>query len=358
MTKTTFNKKTGALSALSAALILAVIIPSIPFASANDTTCIGTLVAGTYDTVIVPAAGVCFVASGVTVNGDVNVESNASLTSFISATVNGNINVASGAATVLDFTFGGGVGVQGEGNGIAFLPDNILFNANDEELQTLDQVDGAATFVADLDFSSPADNFPLVNAMDFDPRTGAFFASVDTGVDTFDSLGPNYLATVDTVTGDVDIIGQTVDGLDAIAFAPAAEEPFSVFEIERAHVRLGEGDRYRFEVRGRFELGTTSDGLDVLDDVLNEEVTVTFDGIPLSIPGSDFFRDVDDESFRFKDGFIVHVRIRDDGTFRVNARGLEGGSIDLPGQVPFSLQIGDDLGNTDIPFDVEGLFRQ
>ncbi len=31
-----FNKKTGALSALSAVLLLAVIMPSIPFASAED----------------------------------------------------------------------------------------------------------------------------------------------------------------------------------------------------------------------------------------------------------------------------------------------------------------------------------
>ena len=41
-----FNKKTGALSALSATLLLAVIMPSMSSVYADDTTCTGALLAG------------------------------------------------------------------------------------------------------------------------------------------------------------------------------------------------------------------------------------------------------------------------------------------------------------------------
>jgi len=65
-----FNKKTGALSALSATLLLAVIIPSMPFAYAGDEICDANLT-GTIDgNVIVPAGETCIIFNA-TVNGNV-----------------------------------------------------------------------------------------------------------------------------------------------------------------------------------------------------------------------------------------------------------------------------------------------
>lgn len=112
----------------------------------------------------------------------------------------------------------------------------------------------------------------------------------------------------------------------------------------------------RFWVRGGFQLGATSNGI----DVLNEDVTVIFDKFTETIPAGSFFRDDDDEGFQFNgaSGGITQINIRDDGRFRVRARGLDLSGIDLNNPAPFSLQIANDLGETEIPFDNKGRFRQ
>ena len=102
--------KTIMLSAIGISAILVVLLPFMPQASADDTSCIGILAAGTYENVIVPAGFSCFFSSGVTVNGNVDVENGAVFNAFGSVTVNGNINVASGASIhVHSLTLGGNV---------------------------------------------------------------------------------------------------------------------------------------------------------------------------------------------------------------------------------------------------------
>ena len=56
-----------------------------------------------------------------------------------------------------------------------------------------------------------------LNAMDYEPDTGVLYASVNAG---FRGSGPNFLATVDPNTGVVTNVGQSVNGLDAIAWRP------------------------------------------------------------------------------------------------------------------------------------------
>ena len=124
----------------------------------------------------------------------------------------------------------------GNGNGIAFSPEDELFHADEESLNTLNTLDlaiGVATPVINLVFPGPPDppgqgccnNIPRVNSMDFQPGTGILFASVNDKLlqSSGDGKLPrtNFLATIDTTTGNVTIIGKTVKGLDAIAFAPA-----------------------------------------------------------------------------------------------------------------------------------------
>ena len=121
----------------------------------------------------------------------------------------GTIDLFTGATTVLGET------VREAGSAIAFSPDDTLFKAG-TSLYTLDVMDGAATLVAGLLFSPPVVAFPRINAMDFEPGTGILFASINDGNN---GSGPNYLGTIDTTTGDVTIIGQTVDGLDALVWA-------------------------------------------------------------------------------------------------------------------------------------------
>ena len=89
-----FNKKMGVFSALSAALLLAVIMSSMPFTYADDVTiCSGGAagtVTGTHDNVVVPSGAICFIF-GATINGNVEAESGALKLNIASSTVTGNI---------------------------------------------------------------------------------------------------------------------------------------------------------------------------------------------------------------------------------------------------------------------------
>jgi len=106
-----------------------------------------------------------------------------------------------------------------------------LFHADGNFLGTVNTSTGALTNVAALIFSPPGDTDPRLNALDFQPGTGTLFASHDNSNPSFPE---NYLSTVDTTTsmtppvttaGQVNIIGLTQSGLDAIAFVPATAAP-------------------------------------------------------------------------------------------------------------------------------------
>ena len=124
----------------------------------------------------------------------------------------------------------------GNGNGIAFSSEDELFHADEGRLNTLDQDSG--TVVSGVPLMFPTTECPnqlfdfdcRVNAMDFNPD-GILFASVNYKVG---STVENFLATIETkgdTKRDVNIIGQTVDGLDAIAFAPAATASLAKAEL-------------------------------------------------------------------------------------------------------------------------------
>ncbi|RMF67530.1 MAG: hypothetical protein D6743_04740 [Calditrichaeota bacterium] len=127
-----------------------------------------------------------------------------------------------------------------------------------------------------------------------------------------------------------------------------------MFFIEKARVELDRdlGDQ-RFEVEGRFVLDGASDGV----NVLNEEVTIVFDGFTAVLPPGSFQRD--DEEFEFEEdrNGLKEVKIRLDGRFEVEGRDLTLSGITLPQSVFFSLRIGNDVGETEIPFDNDGRFE-
>jgi len=81
--------------------------------------------------------------------------------------------------------------------------------------------------IANMNYpADPFDDFPRTNAMDFEPGSGILFASIVNG-GGIAPLGPreNFLGTVNTTTGDVAVIGETVECMDAIAFVPPEPEP-------------------------------------------------------------------------------------------------------------------------------------
>ena len=186
------------------------------------------------------------------------------------------ISVTGGATTLIGETF-----VAGGGNGIAFSPGDVLFHANEANLNTLNQSSGNVTIVAGLDFPGPpvpagpgCCDQPRINAMDFqpgkEPGTEILFASLNDRL--LRGSGPNvnplenFLATIDTETGVVTIKGQTVDGLDAIAFAPAAAA---------AGAELGDFKCYKVKrARGTPKLDKIEVTLNDSFDVINRETRV------------------------------------------------------------------------------------
>jgi len=140
----------------------------------------------------------------------------------------GVIDTSTGAFTLLGVT-----GQENFGNGIAFSPGDVLLHAGGETINgpfgvepghvdTLDQTTGAVTPGARLTFPATCTGGPTrrINALDFHPNTGALFAVMNChGVS-------HRLGTLNTSTGVITEIGESVFGLDAIAFQPAtALEP-------------------------------------------------------------------------------------------------------------------------------------
>ena len=143
---------------------------------------------------------------------------------------------------------------------------------------------------------------------------------------------------------------------------------FADFDIKKAWVRLRKrAGRDGFVVKGHLESSSDGDGF----DLSSEKVTVTFGDFSETISGGsmvrhDSVKDAEEKkSWRFffrrhrhkggysflgKHGGLIKVLIRDDGRFKVKAWGLDLGAIDGDNGVPFSLQVGDDLGQAEIPF--------
>lgn len=123
----------------------------------------------------------------------------------------------------------------------------------------------------------------------------------------------------------------------------------ATLEVTRAEVRQrSKGDRFR--IRGKFITDpAVSDGLN-----MPEDVSVVFNGFSQTIPATSFFRDDDNEGFQFNgaDDGIKQINIRDDGRFRVEGQNVDLGDTNFANPVPFSLRIGNDLGQTEITVDV------
>jgi hypothetical protein len=132
--------------------------------------------------------------------------------------------VESGNGVVILDTATGGASLVGVadgvpgccGSGVAFSLAEVLYHADDGGLSTLNPATGAATFVASLVYQGfPTFDFARANGLEFHPLTGVVYASINDGAQ---GSGPNYLATLDPSSAAVVNLGQSVDGLDALAW--------------------------------------------------------------------------------------------------------------------------------------------
>ena len=177
-----------------------------------------------------------------------------------------------------------------------------------------------------------------LSGIDSESGTLATGSPIDTG-----PQGPNTF----TVTA-TDLAGNTT----MVTHSYSVLVPFGLFDLEEGELDLDQGAATDdFELEGSFVLAPASNGT----DVLNEAVTVTFDGFSETIHAGSFVRDSDDEGFEFIGlaGGITLVQITDDGRFQVSGRDLDLGSIVTTDPVFFSLRIGGDVGETNILFGVE-----
>lgn len=153
------------------------------------------------------------------------------------------------------------------------------------------------------------------------------------------------------LTGEGGEIGAIYNAGSAGKCLASDAETFAALEIEEAEYESDDEDGGELEVEGMFILGADSDGM----DVLNEDVIVTFGSYSRTILAGAFFQD-DGEEFKFDDG-VWKVEISDDGEFKLKGKRLDLSGIDLTNPVPFSLQIGDDIGQTTILFDDEDKYK-
>lgn len=119
-----------------------------------------------------------------------------------------------------DVNFIGDSGLNGDGNGIGFDQFSDLFLTDTDfvtflpSLYLLNQSSGLASMVTDLTLPPLDEGFTVINSLDLNPETNVMFGSLDVQAFSYD----NYLVTIDTGTGVVTNIGETVEGLEAIAF--------------------------------------------------------------------------------------------------------------------------------------------
>ena len=130
------------------------------------------------------------------------------------------INTTTGAATLVGST---GKGFP-FGDGLAFAAANVLYTANQLELDSIDQFTGTATTVIPLNYAPDfGTEIPRANGMKFDPFTGTLYAAVVSGGNQ--QARVRSLGTINISTGVVTRIGPTIDGLDAIAIASQTTPP-------------------------------------------------------------------------------------------------------------------------------------
>ena len=183
-----------------------------------------------------------------------------------------------------------------------------------------------------------------------------------------------FILSVSASSSPITKIGITVppgstyfDNLTITYITELTDIPFDDFTVKKAEIEFADeddddddydgddeddDDGDKFEVEGSFTLGADSDGI----DVATEEVIVGFGTFSQTIAAGAFIREDDHEGWEFDDGNLK-VTIRDEGEFEVKGRDIDLSGTDASSPVDFSLQIGDDLGDTTIELDDDGKFE-
>ncbi len=157
---------------------------------------------------------------------DMSFRSDGTLYAIDGITTVYTINTSTGAATDIGF-----ISSFPAGNALAFSLTDTLYKVDIEAAYIVNQANGSGTFVTSINYPDSEDR---ANGMDFDPATGVLFSDVRHGPfgPALVTNGPadtafNYLATIDLAAGNVTMVGQTVNNLDALAVQAAVSDSMS-----------------------------------------------------------------------------------------------------------------------------------
>ena len=115
------------------------------------------------------------------------------------------------------------------GGGLAFSPDGVLYHGGDSGnqpgqgsagLQALDPEDSEVLFELPLLFPPGFGLDPRPNTMDFHPRTGRLHSLFKANF----MEQATWFGTIDPVTGVATVVGQTADGMSALAWGREEED--------------------------------------------------------------------------------------------------------------------------------------
>lgn len=110
------------------------------------------------------------------------------------------------------------------GNSLAFSQIDTLYYLGSDppiaNLYTVNDITGIANLITGINFPALLGDTPRINAMDFNPNTGVLYVSIVIGGPNNEGPRQNFLGIVNINSGNLTVIGETVEGLDAIAFGP------------------------------------------------------------------------------------------------------------------------------------------
>ncbi|MHC4091265.1 MAG: hypothetical protein ACYSVY_13490, partial [Planctomycetota bacterium] len=132
-----------------------------------------------------------------------------------------------------------------------------------------------------------------------------------------------------------------------------AQVDFDDFVVTGAKVKCQGLGQDEFKIDGVFALGTESDGIDPLSEV----VEIVFGPFTATLASGSFHRDDDEYKYAGEKPGLYEVEIKEDGAFEMEAEGVDLVGLDPIGPVPFVFRIGDDIGQTDILFDGRDRFE-
>ncbi len=183
----------------------------------------------------------------------------------------GTIDPGTGAQTWIGYT-----DLRCCGNGMDVASGGTVYHGNEDGLNTINPLTGAGTAL--FLWTLPGGIDPDVweyrpNAFDFDD-SGTLYASLHGG---HGGSGPTYLVTIDTSNGVMTLVGQTVDGLDALAFtSEPAPTPVSVDSSNNMGVELDTfqiGDPV-YAIGSGYAPGTTYDLYIVADTTWTDDMAI------------------------------------------------------------------------------------